>query len=106
MLAMKINYRLIIILIVCIIIWKTVHHFYFSTLKSSEPVISSLHENELSEKVKISVYYEALCSDSRFFILKQLVPVYEVIPNHVELDLVPYGKAEVRIRCYIVITIP
>lgn len=92
---MKVKYRLIIAFVLCVIIWKTVNVFYLSTPKKTESVISTLDEGRLSEKVKVSVYYEALCSDSRFFILKQLVPAYESIPDYIELDFVPYGKAEV-----------
>lgn len=44
----------------------------------------------------VTIYYEALCSDSRNFILKQLVPTYEKLSDVIEIDLVPYGKATVR----------
>lgn len=94
---MKVKYRVIIVLILSLIIWKTVHNFYFNPTKNEpQPVISEMDEDGSSGKIKISVYYEALCSDSRFFILKQLVPAYETIPDYIDLDLVPYGKAKVR----------
>lgn len=94
---MKITYRLLIALIVCFVIWKTINHF-LNVNEKQEPVIRLIEKEGVSEKVKISVYYEALCSDSRFFILKQLVPAYETIPEYIELDLVPYGKAQVSTR--------
>lgn len=125
--AMKVKYRLIIILILSLIIWKTIYNFYFHIHKKEEIEKSAAsvaidegqeqeqEQDELSEKVKISVYYEALCSDSRFFILKQLVPAYETIPDYVDVDLVPYGKAEVRsiicsnleviIECFVILDI-
>lgn len=97
---MKITYRLLIAVIGCFIIWKTVHHF-LNVGQKPEPAILAANEEEVSGKIKVSVYYEALCSDSRFFILKQLVPAYEAIPEFIELDLVPYGKAKVSIVYWI-----
>lgn len=91
---MKIAYRLLIAVVICFVIWKTVHHF-LNLNEKQEPVISVVEKEGVTNQVKVSVYYEALCSDSRFFILKQLVPAYEAIPEYVELDLVPYGKAKV-----------
>ncbi|KAB0799211.1 hypothetical protein PPYR_05229 [Photinus pyralis] len=46
-----------------------------------------------SEKLQVSIYYEALCSDSVQFITKQLQPAYKLIGSNLEVDLVPYGKA-------------
>ncbi|GLV45044.1 uncharacterized protein CBL_14383 [Carabus blaptoides fortunei] len=43
--------------------------------------------------VLVTVYFEALCSDSRNFILKQLVPTYEKLQDLIGIELVPYGKA-------------
>lgn len=48
-------------------------------------------------KVLVSIYYEALCSDSRNFILRQLLPVYNKASRIIEIDLIPYGKATVRV---------
>lgn len=67
-------------------------------LRGRDNVLSA-EDSENQGKIKVSVYYEALCSDSRFFILKQLVPAYETIPGFIKLDLVPYGKAKVRTYC-------
>lgn len=50
----------------------------------------------LLQRVKVSVYYEALCPDSKFFIKYQLLPVYEEFQDNIILDLVPYGKAQVN----------
>ncbi|KAF5281124.1 hypothetical protein FQR65_LT02990 [Abscondita terminalis] len=51
--------------------------------------------NEITRtNVKVTIYYEALCSDSRNFILKQLVPTYNDLGGYIDLDLVPYGKAQ------------
>lgn len=41
------------------------------------------------------VFYEALCPDSKHFIMKQLVPAYEKAAPIMDIVLVPYGKATV-----------
>lgn len=58
------------------------------------------NENQLADPEKhikapavVSVFYEALCPDSKNFILKQLTPTYKKLPDWVIVDLVPYGKA-------------
>ena len=48
------------------------------------------------EKLKISLFYEALCPDCIQFDSKQLYPLYEQIPEYIDLELVPYGNARVR----------
>lgn len=48
--------------------------------------------------VLITVYYEALCPDSKGFIRQQLFPTYRKIPNLVELEFFPYGKAETTLN--------
>lgn len=44
----------------------------------------------------VMVFYEALCPDSKHFILKQLEPTYIKATSIVDFQLVPYGKATVR----------
>lgn len=68
---------------------------------------SSEKDDPASQKVHVAVYYEALCPDSRSFILKQLGQTYRKLSANMELELVPYGKAKVRkfvatssYRCY------
>ncbi|XP_077268053.1 gamma-interferon-inducible lysosomal thiol reductase-like protein [Temnothorax americanus] len=51
-------------------------------------------DDPASQKVHVAVYYEALCPDSRSFVLKQLVPTYRKLPANVQIELVPYGKAK------------
>lgn len=45
--------------------------------------------------VKVSVYYESLCSDSIRFIVQQVYPTFEQLRKFISLDLVPFGKATV-----------
>lgn len=42
------------------------------------------------------VFYEALCPDSKHFVLRQLQPAFYKAPTLVDFQLVPYGKASVR----------
>lgn len=45
--------------------------------------------------VIVMVYYEALCPDSKHFILKQLEPAYSKASSIIDFQLIPYGKATV-----------
>lgn len=53
-------------------------------------------DDSVSQKIHVAVYYEALCPDSRSFVLKQLDPTYRKLLINMEIELVPYGKAKVR----------
>ncbi|XP_028897774.1 gamma-interferon-inducible lysosomal thiol reductase isoform X2 [Zeugodacus cucurbitae] len=44
--------------------------------------------------VLVTVFYEALCSDSKHFIIKQLLPAYKQAAPLMAVELVPYGKAQ------------
>jgi len=46
-----------------------------------------------TDPVQVSLYWESLCPDSIQFILTQLYPTYQAVPDIFTLDLVPYGKA-------------
>lgn len=50
---------------------------------------------EKGQPVYVQVFYEALCPDSKNFILKQLQPTFKKIPKLFEIQFVPYGKATV-----------
>lgn len=46
-------------------------------------------------QVNVTVYYEALCGDSKSFISTQLAPNYSAFKKYVNIQFVPYGKAKV-----------
>ncbi|KAJ8918983.1 hypothetical protein NQ315_016887 [Exocentrus adspersus] len=46
-----------------------------------------------AQNLKISVYYETLCPDSIRFLVNEFYPTYQDHAEHMEVDLVPYGKA-------------
>ena len=45
--------------------------------------------------VKVDVYYETLCPDSIGFLVRQLIPSYDSLSSIIQLNLIPFGKAEV-----------
>lgn len=51
-----------------------------------------------SLQTPVYVYYESLCPDSQAFITKQLYPAMNILKDHVDLKLIPFGKSTVRIR--------
>ncbi|XP_063836872.1 GILT-like protein 1 isoform X1 [Ostrinia nubilalis] len=57
-------------------------------------IYGALAKTKKSEdKVKIAVYYESLCPDSKKFITEQLAPVWRDFRGVVKVKLVPYGKS-------------
>ncbi|XP_045137136.1 gamma-interferon-inducible lysosomal thiol reductase-like isoform X2 [Portunus trituberculatus] len=44
--------------------------------------------------LNVVVYYEALCPDSRYFVIKQLKPAYGKLRSIMSISFVPYGKAQ------------
>nr|CAH7735771.1 unnamed protein product [Callosobruchus chinensis] len=79
--------KILILAIVVFILFKVFQFFSVADEAYSEP-------DTAIERIRVSVYYEALCPDSKYFIIFQLLPVFEEFQNRVVLDLVPYGKAE------------
>lgn len=57
-----------------------------AALNSNAPVVQT---------ILVTVYYEALCPDSRSFFVKQLLPTFERISENIQLKPIPYGKAKV-----------
>jgi len=45
------------------------------------------------KRVNVTVFYEVLCPDSRSFILRQLYPTWEKVPEIMDLNYRPFGKA-------------
>lgn len=89
--------KLIFVGFAIIVFWMTLRVY-----QSRQP--PSLTRIELSEDgsstvvtllpVLIEVYYEALCPDSRSFLLTQLLPTYDKMPEAMNVHLIPYGKAK------------
>ncbi|XP_042884447.1 gamma-interferon-inducible lysosomal thiol reductase-like isoform X3 [Penaeus japonicus] len=60
------------------------------------PVDEEHLEVAVKSTMRIEIYYEVLCPDSRHFIMKQLTPAYEKLKDILQVGLVPYGKAETQ----------
>ncbi|XP_052869801.1 GILT-like protein 1 [Anopheles cruzii] len=43
--------------------------------------------------IYVMVFYEALCPDSKYFVLRQLQPAFQRAPSIMEIQFIPYGKA-------------
>ncbi|XP_057655434.1 GILT-like protein 1 [Diorhabda carinulata] len=80
--------KLLVLIITIIILYKTFHYFQLTEDGNIEEEIEDIG------KVTVSVHYEALCPDSKFFISHQLLPTYRDLTKFISLDLIPYGKAQ------------
>lgn len=92
------RWRLIIILILGLILWQTSKiwlAFLEDGTATQEVQVTppSQKDDPTRQRVQVAVYYEALCPDSRSFVVKQLGPTYRKLPANLEVELVPYGKA-------------
>ncbi|CAL4072943.1 unnamed protein product [Meganyctiphanes norvegica] len=53
-------------------------------------------EVPVSRLLRVEVFYEALCPDSRSFVMKQLLPAYTALSDIMDVHIVPYGKATTK----------
>jgi len=63
----------------------------------TNPIDGTVEEEILP--VRVEVFYEALCPDSRSFVLYQLDPTYKKLAQYIDLRMIPYGKAKVSLLC-------
>ena len=52
--------------------------------------------NLKSDKVSVTLYYEALCGGCHEWITQELVSTYEKLGKYMDFEFVPYGNAHVR----------
>lgn len=78
-------------------------HFYLQLIANSLPVrnyentLTKDGKNKIAYYLPVGIYYEALCPDSRNFILQHLLPSFNKAPDSFDIEFVPYGKAKVLI---------
>ncbi|KAK0083244.1 hypothetical protein PV325_009104 [Microctonus aethiopoides] len=98
--------RVLLTLLFITMLWIYVKYFNqimgiksdtMQVIQNEESSINSIDEHVDVEKIVIGVYYEALCPDSRGFIMRDLKSTYDKIPNNVIIELIPYGKATTNI---------
>lgn len=88
------NYKFILIAIGVIVL---IFYLFFNTPKVAD--INKLHgiteENTVIKvpKVKVEVYYEVLCPDSRHFVLDQVVSTWKSLDAIMDIKFIPFGKA-------------
>jgi len=73
-----------------------------NVLNESDLGSENNEENEVTtpkpdlKLVKLDVYYECLCPDSRYFVLHELLPTFEKVGSMMDIHLWPYGKASTK----------
>ncbi|KQS71075.1 uncharacterized protein Dere_GG26377, isoform A [Drosophila erecta] len=78
----------VVVVLVCL--------FIILLWNSPLPVITSQLHDRAASKVVVTVYYEALCPDSKYFLAKQLLPTFKIAKSIMEVKLAPYGKAKTK----------
>ncbi|XP_029049434.1 GILT-like protein 1 [Osmia bicornis bicornis] len=96
------RWRILFIIISVLLLWQLTKVWLGFTQRKSG-IEAQLQDNHLAilsqkddwskQKIRIAVYYEALCPDSRSFFIKQLLPTYHRLPDSIQVQLIPYGKA-------------
>ncbi|XP_050541946.1 GILT-like protein 1 [Daktulosphaira vitifoliae] len=97
------RYCFILVLLFCI--WQLIKitTFLFNNenqishttlLESKKNYSINSYNQTKSYYLPVSVYYEALCPDSRNFFIRHLLPSYNKAPNYFKIKFVPYGKAK------------
>ncbi|XP_077517439.1 gamma-interferon-inducible lysosomal thiol reductase-like [Amblyomma americanum] len=51
----------------------------------------------LGTSINLTLYYEGLCPDCHEFILNQLWPTYAKLEEYLQLDLLPFGNADMKV---------
>ncbi|XP_014479498.1 PREDICTED: GILT-like protein C02D5.2 [Dinoponera quadriceps] len=94
------RWRVAIILITAILLWQASRMWNAAIamrgLEEAEETAapSGQRDEPAQQKVHLAVYYEALCPDSRSFVVKQLMPTYRKLSANLDVEMVPYGKAK------------
>ncbi|XP_013191317.1 gamma-interferon-inducible lysosomal thiol reductase [Amyelois transitella] len=94
------RYRIVVLVLVALILWQFFRLLPQKATDIIETDIEKLEDDKYNkhkqDKVKVRVYYEALCPDSKHFFVRHLRPVTEKLSEFLEIALVPYGKATTR----------
>lgn len=81
-------FRVIALVIFLLTLWVLYSHLGENVAQQA-----LLQRGNQSGKVVVEVYYEVLCPDSRYFVLKQLYPTWQRIGSIMDIQYKPYGKA-------------
>ncbi|XP_030031631.2 GILT-like protein 1 isoform X2 [Manduca sexta] len=98
------RYRLIVLILVVLIMWQFIRILptqHIRQLTEAESDLLKLEDDKYNshkqDKIRVRVYYEALCPDSKHFFIKHLGPVTEKLSEFLDVALVPYGKAKTKV---------
>uniref|UniRef100_A0A182XN89 Gamma-interferon-inducible lysosomal thiol reductase n=1 Tax=Anopheles quadriannulatus TaxID=34691 RepID=A0A182XN89_ANOQN len=86
---------LVILIIVLVLVYKSFTQHGPPAAEGDVEQTSGGNEAMLkpSAPVLVVVYYEALCPDSKNFVLHQLQPAFDRAPELMDIEFVPFGKA-------------
>lgn len=79
-------------LFICLTIIGLYQLISISLCQSTTATTTTTIQNQ-TQKLKLTVYHESLCPDSRRFFLEQLVPTYRKLGDYIELVSIPFGHA-------------
>lgn len=91
------RYRALVAILIIIL-------FYYAYKSLTDYNNRLIHEDQLEfaktkgSPVIVSVFYEALCPDSKNFIVKQLKSAYSKLPNLIDIEFFAYGKAKTTVE--------
>ncbi|XP_037039003.1 gamma-interferon-inducible lysosomal thiol reductase-like [Bradysia coprophila] len=85
------RFRILISLFIVFILWQVFRRW--SNQDAPENNDNNTKESASYGPVIVTVFYEALCPDSKYFIIKQLQPAFYKAPALIDFQLIPYGKA-------------
>ncbi|XP_073997426.1 GILT-like protein 1 [Rhodnius prolixus] len=102
MLVTKIFTAILITISICLLILTLTYFIVPLALHSNvkKPQMTNIglpYCNEEETIVRVTVFYECLCPDSREFFQKQLLPTIMKMPENITTELIPYGKASTEI---------
>ncbi|XP_045137149.1 gamma-interferon-inducible lysosomal thiol reductase-like isoform X4 [Portunus trituberculatus] len=92
--------RFIIFILIMVLGWKVWEYMDLPPQLDTPPGYPQAGRREPAAEVmsypplNVVVYYEALCPDSRYFVIKQLKPAYGKLRSIMSISFVPYGKAQ------------
>lgn len=82
------------LVILLLVFWQSLKYLpWLQTFQTSSIDHGPSASGEINPVV-ITVYYEALCPDSKSFFLKHLLPTVDKAARLISVSLVPYGKAK------------
>lgn len=84
-----------------VLVWQSARMWYFTPeVQTGELQSKDLPDdrpNAIEEKkTKVTIYYEALCPDSKHFVIKQMLPTYSRLEDSLSIEWIPYGNAEMK----------